>query len=112
MSIKAWCRILSLVMRDLENDNEIYNLNTLLLQDVKVSHESSDPLALSSNLKDPNKMRMFLDTTMRNQEWLDAAALQLNTLIRKLDALIIHSHHKVRKELADGIGLLLTQCGR
>lgn len=109
MALRAWGRIVSLVMKDKVQEDEIPSLNDL----IKMNNEKNiNPIEYFPNLKDCNELEKHLKSTTRNKEWFNACATKLNILIQQLDILKRHSHYKVRKELVESIHLLLTSCPR
>ncbi|KAK2588803.1 hypothetical protein KPH14_001678 [Odynerus spinipes] len=108
MAIRAWGRIICLVMRDTQDEEvmpSIININ-------EQQKNSDDPLGSKLRFEGTAGMEKFLKSTTRNREWLNAAAVKLNILVQEMNALRKHSHYKVRKELAANISLLITTCTR
>ncbi|XP_043802016.1 TELO2-interacting protein 1 homolog [Apis laboriosa] len=109
MALRAWGRVVSLVMKDKVQEDEIPSLNDL----IKMNNEKNiNPIEYFPNLKDCNELEKHLKSATRNKEWFNACATKLNILIQQLDILKRHSHYKVRKELVESIHLLLTSCPR
>ncbi|XP_015606267.1 TELO2-interacting protein 1 homolog isoform X2 [Cephus cinctus] len=109
MALRAWSRIISLVMEDIPQEENIPSLDAVC--HVNISN-SSDPLKCSLHAKGVAGMKELMQTATRSQNWLDAAAIKLNVLIPSLRELTQHSHFKVRKELAESVRLLLNKCSR
>ncbi|XP_034174840.2 telo2 interacting protein 1 isoform X1 [Osmia lignaria lignaria] len=110
LALKAWGRVISLVMKDkLEEEEDIPSLGTL----IEVNNEKHIiSIENSSHIKNRSELEKHLKNATRNKEWFDATATKLNVLVQQLDVLKRHSHHKVRKELVEIIHLLLTTCSR
>lgn len=109
MALRAWGRVVSLIMKDNIQEDEIPSLNDL----IKMNNEKNiNPIEYFPNLKDRNELEKHLKSTTRSKEWFNACATKLNVLIQQLNILKRHSHYKVRKELVETIHLLLTSCPR
>ncbi|XP_035724341.1 TELO2-interacting protein 1 homolog [Vespa mandarinia] len=108
MAIRAWARIICIVMQDTDNEENIPSVISFNKQQTN----SIDPLGKKLRLEGAAGIEKFLNSTTRNQEWLSAAAVKLNILIQAMGSLRKHSHYKVRKELATSISLLITMCAR
>ncbi|XP_047343679.1 TELO2-interacting protein 1 homolog isoform X2 [Vespa velutina] len=108
MAIRAWARIICIVMQDTDNEENMPSVISFNKQQTN----SIDPLGKKLRLEGAAGIEKFLNSTTRNQEWLNAAAVKLNILIQAMGSLRKHSHYKVRKELATSISLLITMCAR
>lgn len=109
MALRAWGRVVSLVMKDNIEEDEIPSLNDL----IKMNNEKNiNPIEYFPNMKDRSELEKHLKSATRNKEWFNACAIKLNTLIQQLDILKKHPHYKVREELVETIHLLLTSCPR
>lgn len=106
MAIQAWGRIISLVLRDKEEE-DIISIETLMK---KGCSTSIDTCTSTSNKKCDIKDN--LKGATRNQEWLEATAIKLGTCIQLVDQIKSHSHYKVRRELVESISLILKNCPR
>lgn len=65
--------------------------------------------------KDPSdleKMKHVLENAKRTPEWYTAVSEKFKIIFTELDNLTKHTHFKVRRELAEGICLLLINCSR
>lgn len=62
--------------------------------------------------RDKMEVRKYLSSFERSPEWLNAASVKLNVLLKDLETLTKHSHFQVRKELACGISKLLVPSSR
>lgn len=108
MAIRAWARIICIVMQDTDNEENIPSVININKQQTN----SIDPLGSRLRLEGAAGIEKLLNSTTRNQEWLNAAAIKLSVLIQAMSSLRKHSHYKVRKELATSISLLITMCVR
>ncbi|KAL2746836.1 TELO2-interacting protein 1 [Vespula maculifrons] len=108
MAIRAWARIICIVMQDTDNEENIPSVININKQQTN----SIDPLGSRLRLEGAAGIEKLLNSTTRNQEWLNAAAIKLSVLIQAMSSLRKHSHYKVRKELATSISLLITMCAR
>lgn len=108
MAIRAWARIICIVMQDKDNEEYIPSVVSINKQQTN----SIDPLGNKLCLEGATGIEKLLESTTRNQEWLNAAAIKLNVLIQAMSSLRKHSHYKVRKELAMDISSLITMCSR
>ncbi|KAG7213128.1 hypothetical protein KM043_002445 [Ampulex compressa] len=106
MAIRAWGRVISLVMHDLPAEE---NISPMITINEKHDSKSVDPFKPLLNQDD---IERYLKQATRNTEWFQAAATKLNILVQELDTLKKHSHYKVRIELAQSISLLLTTSSR
>ncbi|XP_012286290.1 TELO2-interacting protein 1 homolog [Orussus abietinus] len=109
MAIRAWGRIISLVMEDMPKEDNIPSIDSLYHETFATSFNS-----INNGLKsrDPEDLKRILKTAERNQEWFNAAATKLNILVRVLTNLMQHSHCNVRKELVECVSLVLIKCSR
>ncbi|XP_015182653.1 PREDICTED: TELO2-interacting protein 1 homolog [Polistes dominula] len=108
MAIRAWARIIHLVMQDKldeETTPSIFNIKEEVTNVI-------DPLENKLHGEGVNGVEKILNSTKRNREWLNAAAIKLNVLVRAMNPLRKHSHFKVRKELTTSISLLISKCAR
>jgi len=106
MAIQSWGRIISLILHDKEEE-DIISIETLVKKGCSISTNTSTS---TSNKKCDIKDN--LKGAIRNQEWLEAAAVKLGACIKLLDQIRSHSHYKVRRELVESIGLILKNCPR
>ncbi|XP_076655997.1 telo2 interacting protein 1 isoform X2 [Halictus rubicundus] len=109
LALKAWGRVISLVMKDKPEDDTEPSLDALMKPNINLL---VDPSKSSLRTIDSSEIREHLQSATRNREWFDASARKLNVLVHQLDVLKKHSHYKVRKELIDTINLLLATCPR
>ncbi|XP_032676301.1 TELO2-interacting protein 1 homolog isoform X2 [Odontomachus brunneus] len=103
MAIRAWGRIISLIMHDKEET--ILSVETLMK---KSTHHST-------YLLDTSRTKMFennLKQDIRNQDWFEAVAIKLGTSVQLFEKIRSHSHYKVRLELVETISLVLQNCFR
>ncbi|OAD52266.1 TELO2-interacting protein 1 like protein [Eufriesea mexicana] len=109
LAVRAWGRIVSLVMKDKIEEDDTLSLNDLM----KINNEKHiNPIENFPNLRDRSELEKHLKSAKRNKEWFNACAIKLNVLVQQLDVLKRHSHYKVRKELVENIHLLVTTCCR
>lgn len=104
MAIRAWGRIISLIMHDKEGSalsveafmtKNIYHSTYLL-------DTSAHTRILESNLKQD----------IRHQEWFEAAAIKLGSSVQLFEKIRSHPQYKVRLELIETISLVLYNCFR
>ncbi|KAI4477695.1 hypothetical protein M0804_012523 [Polistes exclamans] len=120
MAIRAWARIIRLVMQDKLNDEymssdfftRILEMNVIDDPLENKLHREGAVLENKLHREGAVGVEKFLNSTERNQEWLNATAIKLNVLVRAMNPLRKHSHFKVRKELTTSISLLITTCAR
>lgn len=109
LAVRAWGRIVSLVMKDKIEEDDTLSLNDL----IRINNEEHiNPIKSFPNLKDRSELEKHLKSAKRNKEWFNACAIKLNILVQQLDVLKRHSHYKVRMELVENINLLVTTCCR
>lgn len=109
MALRAWGRVISLVMKDKEEEDCIPSLSDLIKTNNEKPIDSMDSVP---NMKNQSELEKHLKSATRNKEWFNACAIKLSILVQQLHMLIRHSHYKVRKELVEIIHLLLTSCPR
>lgn len=109
MAIRAWARIICIVMKDKDNEEYIPSVVSINKQQTNLIDPSENKL---QHLEGATEVEKLLKSTNRTQEWLNAAAIKLHILIQAISSLRKHSHYKVRKELATNISLLITMCAR
>lgn len=66
----------------------------------------------TKNSNDFEKMKHVLETAKRTPDWYNAVSKKFKIIFSELDNLTKHTHFKVRKELAEGVCLLLINCSR
>ncbi|XP_043265023.1 TELO2-interacting protein 1 homolog isoform X1 [Colletes gigas] len=108
LALRAWARIVSLVMKDKEEDDTPL-LSTLIQLN---NDKCTDVLESPSYTEDKINIEKHLKSKTRSKEWFNASATKLNILVRQLSVLKRHSHYKVRMELVENIHLILTTCSR
>lgn len=108
VALRAWGRVLALVMKDKLEDDDPPLLDSL----VTVNDKHFNPLQDSPSMKDRGEIEKHLKSATRSKEWFNASSTKLNVLVQQLDELKSHSHYKVRKELVENIHLLLATCSR
>ncbi|XP_076226643.1 telo2 interacting protein 1 isoform X2 [Nomia melanderi] len=109
LALRAWGRVISLVMKDKLEEHDTPSLATLINGNINVN---TNLLESSLCIKDHSELEKHLKNAIRSKEWFNASATKLNVLVQQLDVLKRHSHYKVRKELVQTIHLLLTTCPR
>ncbi|XP_070516435.1 TELO2-interacting protein 1 homolog isoform X2 [Cardiocondyla obscurior] len=111
MAIRAWGRIISLVVHD--NDEKDSEEDTLSIESLmkKSCNISTDTLH-STKVNEKCDIEHNLKGTIRNQVWFEAVAVKLGACIQLLDQIRSHSHYKVKKELVESIRLILENCRR
>ncbi|KAK1135126.1 hypothetical protein K0M31_007897 [Melipona bicolor] len=126
IALRAWSRVISLVMKDKEEEDYTPSLSDLIKINNGKPIDSTDSVdsvnsvdsvdsadsAVVPNMKNGNELEKDLKSTTRNKEWFNACAIKLSILVEQLHVLIRHSHYKVREELVKSIHLLLTSCPR
>ncbi|XP_012531275.2 TELO2-interacting protein 1 homolog isoform X1 [Monomorium pharaonis] len=110
IATQAWGRIISLVLRDKDEDTKEDALSIETL----IKKSSSIPTDKSHNTKHNEKCNIEynLKNGVRNKEWFDAVAVKLGVCIQLLDQIRSHSHYKVKRELVESISLILKNCRR
>ncbi|XP_076672914.1 telo2 interacting protein 1 [Andrena cerasifolii] len=108
VALRAWGRVLALVMKDKLEDDDPPSLDRL----VTVNDKHFNPLQDSPSVKGRDEIEKHLKNATRSKEWFNASSMKLNILVQQLDELKSHSHYKVRKELVENIHLLLATCSR
>lgn len=104
MAVRAWGKIISLVMHDKEEtvlsieelvktSNYITNVDTSVYN--KICEKES-----------------YLKQDIRDQNWFEAAAIKLGGCVQLLEKVRSNSHYKVRLELIESISLVLQNCFR
>ncbi|KAK9303011.1 hypothetical protein QLX08_005183 [Tetragonisca angustula] len=112
IALRAWGRVISLVMKDKEEEDCIPSLSDLIKINNEKPIDPTDNVGVFPNMKNRSELEKHLKSTTRNKEWFNACAIKLSILVQQLHVLIRHSHYKVRKELVESIHLLLTSCPR
>lgn len=100
MAIKAWSRVMVLVMQDLPEEETLTKL--IVIED---SLRKIIP-------KEFEKMKNVLENTKRNPEWFAESSEKLIVIFKQLDLLTNHSNFNVRKELSKGVSLILLKCSK
>ncbi|XP_043272166.1 TELO2-interacting protein 1 homolog [Venturia canescens] len=108
-AIRAFGRIVALIMEDQPGNESLTIESVIKKQNIE---KPFDPLGNCLKLEGDKGMKKHLETTIRSQEWLDAASVKLNGLMRSLVNLVRHPYPQVRKELSLAVKLLLTRCSR
>lgn len=109
MAVRAWGRVISLVMHDKEGEEDIaFSIETLMKKDYSVLIETSHPATYNGKCD----IKHNLKGATRNKEWFEAAAIKLGACIQLVDKIKSHSHCKVRGELVESINLILENCSR
>ncbi|XP_020295191.1 TELO2-interacting protein 1 homolog isoform X2 [Pseudomyrmex gracilis] len=109
MALRAWGRVISLVMCDKveEKEDSVLSVEAFVK---KCRNLPTDTLHTLNNEKCDIKHN--LQGATRNNEWFKAVAVKLGICIDMLGKVKSHSHHKVRRELVESIGLILKTCPR
>lgn len=104
MAIRAWGRIISLIMHDKKE--------TLLSVEAVVKANTYS----NTNLLDISARTRMLESNLkqdiRDQNWFEAAAIKLGSCIQLFEKIRSHPHYKVRLELVETISLVLQNCFR
>ncbi|XP_029161251.1 TELO2-interacting protein 1 homolog isoform X2 [Nylanderia fulva] len=108
MAVRAWGRVISLVMHDKEEEDITLSIETLMKKDCSMFINGSYTLKCN----DKCDIKHNLKGGTRNKEWFEAAAIKLGACIQLLDKIRSHSHYKVRRELVESINLILENCFR
>ncbi|XP_011504776.1 PREDICTED: TELO2-interacting protein 1 homolog [Ceratosolen solmsi marchali] len=102
MAIRVWSKALNLVMQDmLEEESKVVPLNTFDFNNIK-----------SKDLNTIEKIKHILKTSQRTPDWYAEVSEKLKIILVELNTLTKHSHYKVRKELVEGVSLILLNCSR
>ncbi|EFN82683.1 Uncharacterized protein KIAA0406, partial [Harpegnathos saltator] len=104
MAIRAWGRIISLIMHDKE---EII----LSVEELMKTNNNYNTYLLGTS----SHVRIFdenLKQDTRNQNWFETAAIKLGSSIQLLEKVRSHSHYKIRLELVESISLIFKNCFR
>lgn len=109
MAIRAWGRVISLVMHDKEEENNVLSVETLMK---KSSSVSKDDAVKPTPRNVEYDVKHNLKDATRCKEWFEAAAGKLGNCIQLLDKIRSHSHHKIRGELVESIDLIVRTCPR
>lgn len=107
-AIRAWGRIISLVLHDKDEDTEedILSIETLMKKGCNVSTDTSHNAKYNGKCD----IEYNLKGAVRNKEWFEAVAIKLGACIQLLDQVRSHSHYKVKRELIESISLILENC--
>ncbi|XP_025988611.2 TELO2-interacting protein 1 homolog isoform X2 [Solenopsis invicta] len=111
IATRAWGRIISLVIRDKDEENT--EEDALSIETI-IKKGSSVPTDVSHNTKHNGKcdIEYNLKKGIRNKEWFEAVAIKLGLCIPLLDQIRSHSHYQVKRELVESISLILKNCRR
>ncbi|XP_050465415.1 TELO2-interacting protein 1 homolog isoform X1 [Cataglyphis hispanica] len=108
MAVRAWGRVISLVMHDKEEEDIALSIETLMKKDHNLLSEASHTTTYNGKCD----IKHNLKGATRNKEWFEAAAIKLGACIQLVDKIKSHSHYKVRRELVESINLILENCSR
>lgn len=108
MAVRAWGRVISLVMHDKEEEDIALSIETLMKKDSSMFTNGSH----NSKYNGKCDIKHNLKGAIRNKEWFEAAAIKLGACIQLVDKIRSHSHYKVRRELVESINLILENCSR
>ena len=67
------------------------------------------------NIKNPDeleKMKQVLQNTKRDSDWYAMVDEKFKTIFIEFDTITKHTHFKVRKELVEGVSLLILSCSK
>ncbi|XP_014469143.1 PREDICTED: TELO2-interacting protein 1 homolog [Dinoponera quadriceps] len=106
MAVRAWGRIISLIMHDKEET--VLSVETLMKADTCYNTCLLNTSARTKTFDKEN----YLKQDVRNQHWFEAAASKLGSSVQLLEKVRSHSHYKVRLELVESINLVLQNCFR
>lgn len=109
MAIRAWGRIISLIVHDKEEEDITLSIEALMK---KSSSTSTNALRTPVQKASKAYIKTNLKNGIRDQEWFEAVSIRLGTCIQLLDKVKSHPHYKVRKELVESIGLILRNCSK
>ncbi|XP_011264133.1 TELO2-interacting protein 1 homolog isoform X3 [Camponotus floridanus] len=107
MAVRAWGRVISLVMHDKEEKDIALSIETLMKKDSMFTNVSHTP-----TYSGKCDIKHNLKGATRNKEWFEAAAIKLGACIQLVDKIRSHSHYKVRGELVESINIILKNCPR
>lgn len=118
MAIRAWGRIISLVVRDKDEEDteeDTLSIETLLKKSCSISTDTSHSDESHGSHSDESHngkcdIKHNLKGATRNKEWFKAVAIKLGACIQLLDQVRSHSHYKVKRELVESINLILKNC--
>ncbi|XP_019889129.1 TELO2-interacting protein 1 homolog isoform X2 [Ooceraea biroi] len=108
MAIRAWGRIISLIMHDKEEEDTALSIEAVMKKSCSISTGTAQPVTCKTKCD----IKHNLEGATRCKEWFEAAAIRLGDCIQLLDKIRSHSHHKIREELVESINLILQNCPR
>ncbi|KAL6264336.1 hypothetical protein P5V15_004443 [Pogonomyrmex californicus] len=108
MAIRAWGRLISLVVHDKDEEDTILSIESLMEKGANIFADTSQDLSHDKTCDIEHNLK----GGVRNKEWFEAVAIKLEACIQLLDKVTSHSHYKVKRELVDSISLILENCHR
>ena len=87
---------MTLVMQEMPLQENLTNTSCIVENIVK-----------TKNVTDFEHMKHILETAKRTPEWYIMVSEKFKLIFTELNIITKHSHSEVRKELAEGVGLLL-----
>ena len=100
MALKAWGRIVTLLMQDYNACDRKIHLN----------QPTTNPKLVKTRWKDENELKQYIKDTQRSPEWYKETDKKLQQIIVEFAKLTHHSHPNVRMELVNMASLLLENC--
>ncbi|XP_063909733.1 TELO2-interacting protein 1 homolog isoform X2 [Zophobas morio] len=100
VALKAWGRIVTLLMQDYNACDRKIHLN----------QPTTNPKLVKTRWKDENELKQYIKNTQRSPEWYKETDKKLQQIIVEFAKLTHHSHPNVRMELVNMASLLLENC--
>lgn len=107
MALKAWGRIVTLLMADYNAADEKFdftNLKNLISKKSVVGTEKR------KKIKNEKDIKEYLHSNKRTALWYKETDKRLQPFVVEFAKLTHHSHNKVRLELVDMCGLITDNC--
>lgn len=107
MALKAWGRIVALLMTDYKSTDEKFDFTNIKNLINKKSVVGTEKRKKMKNEKD---IKEYLHTNKRTALWYKETDKRLQPLVGEFAKLAHHSHHKVRLALAQMCELITDHC--
>lgn len=106
MALRAWGRIVALLMEDFNPPDQKINTLTSDIKTKKAIKDTNPKI----NWKSIHETENYIKNLSRTPEWYKKTDENLCAIIKTFSKLIEHPHVKVRLELAQMCCLLLQKC--
>lgn len=111
MAIKAWSRIVMIMMKDYKSSDDKLNiLDTIKYLTVK--DNNSKETKQDKRFKTAEEINNYIDNTKRNSNWYRSTDEKLFTIIESFIQITNYNHSLIRLELLEMCSLLISNCSK